>query len=122
MAGHQCAHSQLCDLDPQQLSDYSVVGIRGAKVFEKYIYNNFKRHEVVNEFDQVLRMIHHHRVHFSVWPRNWIEQSSKREGIRLEICGDTPYLSFKLYSFIHKKYAWAIPTIEKAYAKFFSKQ
>ena len=59
------------------------------------------------------------RADFSVLPMEWIKQVSNKAKNSIHVCDNKPYLTLNFYSYIHKKYAWAIPAIEKSYRNVF---
>ncbi len=111
--------SKLCHLNQNDYSQHSVVGVRGARFFSNFIYDNFSAHEEVNNFSQVLKMVGDQRVDVSIWPIKRLQSLPKSAWENIHICDASPYLTLNFYSYIHKKYAWAIPVIEKAYRKHF---
>ncbi len=115
------SNAYLCQLNEAQRSRRTVVGVRGARFYGNYVYDNFLAHEKVNNFSQVLEMIRDKRVDFSVWPVAPLENALKDYGFNAHVCKGKPYLTLKFYSYIHKNYSWAIPKIEKAYREYFLK-
>ncbi len=112
--------SKLCHLNKGDYRQYSVVGVRGARFFSNFIYDKFSSHEEVNNFSQVLKMVGDQRVDVSIWPIERLQGLPKSAWENIHICDASPYLTLNFYSYIHKKYAWAIPAIEKAYREHFS--
>jgi len=111
--------SKLCHLNKGDYDQYSVVGVRGARFFSNFIYDKFSSHEEVNNFSQVLKMVGDQRVDVSIWPIERLKGLPKSAWQNIHICDASPYVTLNFYSYIHKKYAWAIPVIEKAYRKHF---
>ncbi len=72
------SNAHLCDLNMNEYTQYTVVGVRGARYFSNFIYDKFFDHEEVNNFSQALRMVGDKRVDFSVWP---IERLNKVAGL-----------------------------------------
>jgi len=110
---------KLCHLNKGDYDQYSVVGVRGARFFGDFIYDKFSSHEEVNNFSQVLKMVGDQRVDVSIWPIARLKGLPKSAWQNIHICDASPYVTLNFYSYIHKKYAWAIPVIEKAYRKHF---
>jgi len=113
------SNAHLCQLTDLQRLQRTVVGVRGARFFDNYVYDKFLAHEKVNSFSQALEMIRDKRVEFSVWPAKSVMNALKDSGLHAYVCKGKPYLTLKFYSYIHKKYSWAIPKIEKAYREHF---
>ncbi len=111
--------SKLCHINQKDYRQHSVVGVRGARFFSNFIYDKFSTHEEVNNFSQVLKMVGDQRVDVSIWPIERLKRLPESAWENIHICDASPYLTLKFYSYIHKKYAWAIPAIEKAYRKHF---
>ncbi len=110
----------LCLLSTKQHLQRSVVGIRGARMFESMIYPNFKFYEEVNSLKQAIIMVNLERVDFTIWPLFGLHKLQKELGINLYICKKRPYLTMKFFSYIHKDYLWALPKIIAAYKKEFT--
>jgi len=111
--------SKLCHINQKDYRQHSVVGVRGARFFSNFIYDKFSTHEEVNNFSQVLKMVGDQRVDVSIWPIERLKRLPESAWENIHICDASPYLTLNFYSYIHKKYAWAIPAIEKAYRKHF---
>lgn len=109
----------LCKLDESEHVNYRVVGVRGARFFKNFVYHNFFDFEEVNTFTQTLQMIGDKRVEFTVFPIRKLKSISRKFRGNMHVCDEHPYLTLKFYSYIHKKYAWAIPVIEESYRKYF---
>jgi hypothetical protein len=113
--------AHFCQLTPAQFFKHTVVGVRGARFFDNYVYDKFLNHEEVGNFSQALKMLIDKRVDFSVWPVKDFEKSLNLKDKNIHVCKGEPYITLKFYSYIHKKYSWAIPKIEKAYREYFLK-
>ncbi len=111
--------SHLCDIKADEYSKYVVVGVRGARFFSDYVYPNFFDFEEVNHYSQILHMVADKRVDFSVWPKGNIGTGLGGHSMDVHICENSPYLTLRFYSYLHKDFIWALPAIEKAYKKHF---
>jgi len=103
---------ELCDLSPAERFQRTVVGARGMRIFDDYVYPHFKKHMIVNSISQISLTMAAGRADFSIRTQ---KLHSPAEWKAFNSCDDTPFLSFKFYSFIHKKYLWALPNISEAY-------
>lgn len=111
--------SSLCNLDSKSLKNHSVVGIRGFRIFNDFVYPYFSYHEEVNHLGQALYMIFDKRAEFTVWTVPGLDKAQKRIGQAALVCGEKPFINIKMHSYIHKNYSWAILKIEQAYRQYF---
>ncbi len=98
----------------------TVVGVLGIHWFKNYIYPKFKQHQEVSQFSQAFKQVASGRVGLSLLTRMGIDQEIAKTHLPVTICGTEPFLTIKMYSYIHKDFSWIIPHISKAYDKHFS--
>mgnify|MGYP000384695356 CR=1 FL=1 len=113
-------NTSLCPISPHQYKEFSVVGVRGFRLYSDFVYPHFSYHEEVNHMEQALRMIFDKRADFFIWGNGLgLYKAQQRIGKSVLICSNKPFVKINLYSYIHEKYSWAIPKIEKAYREYF---
>ncbi len=103
---------ELCNLPPKERFQRTVVGARGLRFFDDYIYPKFEKHMIVNDIRQITFTMAAGRADFSVRTR---QLHTEDQWNKYNICDKTPFLTVKFYSYIHKKYSWALPKIIEAY-------
>ncbi len=113
-------NKSLCTANLADLKPHSVVGIRGFRIFKNAVYPYFSNHEEVNRLEQALHMIFDKRADFTLWTVPGLVKAQDRIGQAAWVCGKKPFIKIKLYSYIHKHYAWALPKIEQAYRQHFT--
>jgi len=107
----------LCDI--HTFKEQTVVGVLGAHWYEDFIYPRFKDHKVVLKFAQAFKLVANRFVALSFAGRDGIEKEMNETGLAVKICGTKPFQTFKIYTYVHKDFAWIIPLVEQAYARHF---
>ena len=112
-------HRSLCELESKAFAEHSIAGVLGTRLFPEFVYPNFKYHSTAMDIQAVVKMVSAKRADFGLWPIKYILKTESETGLDVHICDQAPYLVFNFYSYVHPKYAYAIPKIEAAYRKAF---
>jgi len=111
--------SALCQSETKALSKLSIAGILGARFFPAFVYPNFGSHSEVLSLEAAMKIVDVNRADFGLWSIEGILKTKSDNGLNVHICDEAPYLTLAFFSYIHPKYAFAIPKIEAAYRKEF---
>lgn len=104
----------LCKLSPFERQFRTVVGVKGARIFEDFIYKHFSAHTSAEDLPQLLALLKLNRFDYGIWEEEQIYQLSNAELEDIVVCSP-PYLNVKFHTYLSNKYAWALPYIEKSY-------
>lgn len=108
---------ELCEQTGDELKKYSVVGLKGIQVYERFIYPYFGQKKEATNLKQLHALLSTQRVDFAVLPKKQIETYS--QGLNLQTCHDSPFVTLQFHSYLHQSAAWAKDPIESAYREVF---
>jgi len=100
--------------------DLTIVGVKGIPAFEGVIVPEFRSITWAPTEDSAFRMISAQRSKVTYWMKNRLDSVHKNYATSLTVCAENE-INIPLHSYLHKRYEWALPKVEAAYANLFSR-
>jgi len=100
--------------------DLTIIGVEGIPAFEGVIVPEFKSITWAPTEESAFRMISAQRSKVTYWMKNRLDRVHKDYPTSLTVCTQNE-INIPLHSYLHKRYEWALPKVEAAYANLFSK-
>jgi len=109
------AEKENCTLPGKNLT---IIGVEGIPAFEGVIVPEFKSISWAPTEDSAFRMISAQRSNVTYWMKNRLESLRENYATSLIVCAENE-INIPLHSYLHKRYEWALPKVEAAYANLF---
>jgi len=98
--------------------DLTIIGVEGIPAFEGVIVPEFMSISWAPTEDSAFRMISAQRSNVTYWMKNRLEGLRENYATSLTVCAENE-INIPLHSYLHKRYEWALPKVEAAYANLF---